>query len=259
MLPHAFIAKQQSAFLNHCKENLKDNEYVVISDFSENYSFVVQDAIQGWHWTNSQCTIHPFSIYSKENGTIKHTSFIIIAESLKHNHRSVYLFQQKLFAYLNRKFGIIKKITFFSDGASSQYKNKKNFFNICQYKKKYGFDVEWHCFATSHGKGPCDAIGGVLKRLAAKASLQRIFENHILTANDLFNWATKSDGTMDYEFCSIIDQENIEKELDSTHDFVKTIEGTRTFHAFLPIDEETMDVKVYSFSTKTLRVRLIKN
>ena len=34
---------------------------------------------------------------------------------------------------------------------------------------------EWHFFATSHGKSACDGIGGVVKRITAKASLQRPF------------------------------------------------------------------------------------
>ena len=37
-----------------------------------------------------------------------------------------------------------------------------------------GIDAEWHFFcATSHGKWPCDGIGGTVKRLPANDSLQR--------------------------------------------------------------------------------------
>ena len=31
--------------------------------------------------------------------------------------------------------------------------------------------AEWNFFATSHGKGPPDGVGGFIKREAAKASL----------------------------------------------------------------------------------------
>ena len=34
-------------------------------------------------------------------------------------------------------------------------------------------DAELNFFATSHGKGPRDELGGTGKRLAARASLQR--------------------------------------------------------------------------------------
>ena len=41
---HDFIAKQQSLYLTQRKESLVEGEYVVIGDFSENYSFVSLDS-----------------------------------------------------------------------------------------------------------------------------------------------------------------------------------------------------------------------
>ena len=35
-----------------------------MADFSENFSFVVQDEIQSFDWNNSSATIHPFVCYS---------------------------------------------------------------------------------------------------------------------------------------------------------------------------------------------------
>jgi hypothetical protein len=32
-----------------------------------NYSFIVQDAVQGFYWQNEQATLHPFAIYYKED------------------------------------------------------------------------------------------------------------------------------------------------------------------------------------------------
>lgn len=42
LIPHDFIAKKQSEHLKMCKENLQPGEYVIVSDFSENYTFVIQ-------------------------------------------------------------------------------------------------------------------------------------------------------------------------------------------------------------------------
>ena len=47
-------------------------------------------------------------------------------------------------------------------------------------------------FATSHGKGPCDGVGGTVKRLAARASLQRPYANQLQTPLQLFTWAKES-------------------------------------------------------------------
>ena len=46
---------------------------------------MVQDAIQSFHWNNTQATIHPFVIYYKQDGTLKHESFACIGDMLQHD------------------------------------------------------------------------------------------------------------------------------------------------------------------------------
>ena len=41
---------------------------------------------------------------------------------------------------------------YFSDGAASQYKNKKNLINLTHHFEDFDIEAEWHFFATSHGK-----------------------------------------------------------------------------------------------------------
>lgn len=50
----------------------------------------------------------------------------------------------------------------FSDGASSQYKNCKNFLNLC-YHEDLHVAAEWNSFGTSHGKSPFNGLGGKIK------------------------------------------------------------------------------------------------
>lgn len=50
LLRHSFTAKQQSQFLNHLKATILIGIFLTLLDFSENYSFLVQDAIQVFHW-----------------------------------------------------------------------------------------------------------------------------------------------------------------------------------------------------------------
>ena len=71
LLPHSFIAKQQSFFQTELKSELKSGECLVIRDFAENYSLILsyKDAAEGFHWNNSQATIHPFVVYYKECAT----------------------------------------------------------------------------------------------------------------------------------------------------------------------------------------------
>jgi hypothetical protein len=62
LLRHSFTATQQAMFLKELKCNLRSSEFVVLCNFAENYSFVLQDEAQGFHWNNAQATIHPFVI-----------------------------------------------------------------------------------------------------------------------------------------------------------------------------------------------------
>ena len=51
-----------------------------------------------------------------------------------------------------------------SDGPFSQFKNKYIVSLIPVLQKRYGITIRWNYFATSHGKGPDDGIGGSVKR-----------------------------------------------------------------------------------------------
>lgn len=249
----------QARFLSETKENLGVNQFVVISDFSENYTFLVQDEIQAYHWANEQCTIHPFCIYFKDDKNVLQTlSFVIIAESLEHNYVAVYLFQTKLIEFLKLKFGRINKIIFFSDGAASQYKNRKKFYNLCVIEKEQKFKVEWHFFATYHGKGPCDAIGGTIKRMATKTSLQRPYTDQILTTKDLFRWIQTKDIATNTFLCTQNDYNRMERKIQNKYNKVKTISGTQKFHCFIPNSTNmSINVKPYSLSKEIINFKLL--
>ena len=182
-------AKMQARYVQECKDNLVKGEYLIIADFSENYSFVVQDEIQSFHWNNRSATVHPFVCYFKEQGELHHLSFVIISESTQHDVIAVHLFQKKLIKFLKGEGKRLQKMIYFSDGCAAQYKNCKNFLNLCLHLVDFGVPAEWHFFATSHGKSAGDGAGGTLKRLATKASLQHAYQDHILTAHELYQFA----------------------------------------------------------------------
>ena len=156
--PHSFIAAQQASYYSDCKSGL--------APFAEYYSFVLQDAAQGFHWNNSQATIHPFAAYFKKSGELCHLSFVIVSECLHHDTTAVHLYQRCFIAFLRRFLPARsqpQKIIYFSDGAASQYKNRKNFINLCYHKEDFGISAEWHFSTTVHGKGACDGLGGTIK------------------------------------------------------------------------------------------------
>ena len=145
--PHSFIATEQASFYASRKATLKTGEFLVTADFSENYSFILQDAAQGFRWNNSQATLHPFVAYYLDSGEIHHVSYVVISDCLHHDTVAVHLFQRFFIAFLKELLPARlhpKKIIYFSDGAASQYKNRKNFLNLCHHKDDFGVKAEWH-------------------------------------------------------------------------------------------------------------------
>ena len=247
LIPHSFVATQQASFFNECKSTLQSGELLVQADFSENYAFVLQDAVQGFHWNNSQATVHPFVIYYQQAGEEHHISYVIISDCMHHDTVAVYLFQKNLISFLKQELHTApKKIIYFSDGAASQYKNRKNFVNLCNHEADFGVKAEWHFSATSHGKGACDGVGGTVKRLASRASLQRPYDQQIITPRQLFEWASNNIQGIVFQYCSCVEYEEVKDLLEARFQTSRTIPGTRKLHSFVPMSQESMQVRSFS-------------
>ena len=76
---------------------------IVLLDFAENFSFIVQDAVQGFYWENSQCTLHPFVVYCNKSGYLECISLCIISDSLLHDPTSVHSFITRTVPYIQEK------------------------------------------------------------------------------------------------------------------------------------------------------------
>ena len=150
-------------------------------------------------------TLHPFVDYYKDEGQICHGNFVLISDYNTHDTVAVHLFQHCLINHLQEKFQFVSNIVYFSDGCAGQYKNLKIFLNLCLHEEDFDIAAEWHFFATSHGKGPSDGIGGTIKREATKASLQRPYKDQILTALDLFHFVESSLNGINAEFLTWAD------------------------------------------------------
>ena len=96
----------------------------------------------------------------------------------------VHLLQEKTIQHLKKAIPHLEFVEYFSDGCAAQYKNK-SFHNLCEHQKDFGIKALLSFFPTSHGKTPCDGIGGTVKRSTAMGSLQRPLENQILNINDM--------------------------------------------------------------------------
>lgn len=256
---HSFIAKQQTQFLNHLKATTAIGIFLTLLDFSENFSFLVQDAVQGFHWNNSQATIHPFVFYFKdENDVLQNGNFVIISDCLKHDSTAVNLFIKHYLMFLKKHYPALWKVIYFSDGCGGQYKNKFNFLNISYHQSDFDLETEWHFFATSHGKSASDGIGGTLKRLVTKASLQRPLKDQIVTPKQMYEWAKSNITGMNFHYVSQQEYDEHNKLMAPRFDTAKVLNGTRKQHAIYPVEPGVLKTKIYSNDDKCVEHKILK-
>lgn len=68
---HQLTAKAQSARLKNIKQNLTLIQCLALIDFSKNYTYILQDVVQVFHWKNVQETVYPFVVYVKNEEELK--------------------------------------------------------------------------------------------------------------------------------------------------------------------------------------------
>jgi len=233
---HDYVTHQQSLFIKEMKQKLDDSTAIILMDFSMNYTSVVQDATQNFHWSKKGITVHPLVVYAKdENGDIVHKSLCFLSDDVKHDVTQVRLYQQEAILFIQNNFPNVKEVLYVTDGCAAQYKCCTSFANLCQHESMYGMKASWSFFATSHGKSACDGIGGLVKREAAKESLRRPYRNQILNAQQLFDFCSSSNLSQHVSFF-FVPKEKIDKERErETNLNAVSIPGTRSFHHFTPV------------------------
>ena len=95
---HSFIAKCQARYLKDRKDTC-----IALLDFVENYQFMVQDEIQGFHWNNISCTLHPVALYSTKDGKLHCSSICVISDDMEHDTPFIYQVQSEVVQYLKKE------------------------------------------------------------------------------------------------------------------------------------------------------------
>ena len=132
MKPHSYISRAQSTYLQHLKETIDESSVIILGDFAENYSFVVQDEIQSFHWVSLQCSFHPVVAYYHKDDTLLHISYCAISDDITHDISFVHKLLAIIIPDLKEKNSGLKNIHIFSDCCAGQYKNCKTLYNLCQ-------------------------------------------------------------------------------------------------------------------------------
>ena len=244
---HSFIAKSQARYLKKRKDELDGETCLLLLDFAENYHYVVQDEVQGYHWNKEQCTLHPVVLYYKNSeNELVHKCLCIISDDLTHDTNFVHQLQKLVGDFIKENLPQIKRLEYWSDGCAGQYKNFKNLMNLCHHNVDFGFPALWSFFATSHGKSPCDGIGGTVKRKMARTSLQRPVNDQILTFQAVEKFCEEELKAIVFFSIHKEDMVEVRKTMDKRYAEGDTVPGTRSCHHFEPISTTSVRAKQLS-------------
>ena len=164
MAEHSFNASWNYCQYQIAKRNIRKGDLIFVHDFSQNYLCSHQNEFQGLHWKHAQVTMIPTVAHyicpKKDcNGLVTH-EIVHISPDLKHDAHVVKQFNTLAIDVICKNGIQIHKIVQFTDQASSQYKNKRAFRYLMQYK----VPMVQNFFGARHGKSSCDACTGRVKQ-----------------------------------------------------------------------------------------------
>jgi hypothetical protein len=130
---HTFNIKCQFRNFRQCLEKIRPTECMILVDFSENYNCKYHQEIQHHHFGGSrnQISLHTVVVYAYNYKTgIRHEvhSFCTVSASNIHQPAAIWAHLDPILKSIRSPFGCVNTVHFFSDGPSTQYRQKQNFF-----------------------------------------------------------------------------------------------------------------------------------
>ncbi|CAF1181277.1 unnamed protein product [Didymodactylos carnosus] len=144
-----YIKREQSKYFEQLKSEVTDEKVVIQVDFAENFGLKEQDEIQSAHWNTKTLSILTPYVWSKSQGF----SFTPPSNDVPHDKFVINSTIEIILNELKTHVPNLKQIDSFSDGATSQFKQRFMFRNLIQIAHEYKIALSWNFFATSHGKG----------------------------------------------------------------------------------------------------------
>jgi len=178
-LRHEYIAHHQFRHITEVKRTLRCNEAVILIDFSENYECKLSAEVQSAHFgaSKKQISLHTGVVYTRNPDAEPNmtcatlqpicTSFCTVSDSYRHDASAIWAHLQPVLKLTAERFPDIDTIHFQSDGPTTQYRNKTNFYLLTHFMNSFAMkEVTWNFSESGHGKSSADGIGGSVKRTA---------------------------------------------------------------------------------------------
>ena len=241
-LENSFIAKTQLSQKKHLHAKLAADEVILHEDFSENFALKQQNEIMSAHWVGSSVTLFT-AIITTQSGS---QSYEVVSDDLRHDKFAMAAFNRAILNHTAANNTCIDKIHFFSDGAGGQFKNCYSLSTIADPKLLHSSvkRADWSFFATAHGKGPVDGIGGTLKRTVWRRVLQK--EAIVNSSKDFVAVASTACPKTVVLHVASAEVSTVREELSEIwkSEPPQTIPDTRSYHFFKPISPNELEAVV---------------
>ena len=165
-LIHTYVKRKQSKYIKDLISGVNKKKVLLQVDFSENTSITTQNEVQSAHWAHGSATLFTAHAWVSDGVT---ESMVFISDDRNHTKYSVFVFMQRIFNHLKQKYDCIEQLDVFTDGASSQFKQRFLFSNLYAWQEEHEFKIKWHFFATSHGKRVVEGLGGDREKSSLEA------------------------------------------------------------------------------------------
>ncbi|GBM81683.1 hypothetical protein AVEN_92813-1 [Araneus ventricosus] len=109
----SLLHKDQSKYFSKTKDELIEGIAIILVNFSENYTCIMQDAIQSVHWKKEQVTILAY-VKDTANDKLKPMPMCVISDHLVHD-TTFWTLQKVIGQDLIKEVSQIKYIKYFSD------------------------------------------------------------------------------------------------------------------------------------------------
>ena len=239
---HAFNVSNQLKHYRKLRQDMKPNECLVHIDFSENFLGKRNREIQSMHFgaSQSQITLHTGCYFVGAED--KPHLFCGVSDSLQHDPAAVWSFLRPVLKLVKCDHPEIDTVHFYSDGPTTQYRQKINFYLLSTQIYQMGFtSASWNFMASGHGKEIPDGVGAAIKRAADQRVLHG---SDIVDSKTLVDQLSQTDTSIHLYTITADDIEVVEKEVEDKT--LKTVPGTMKLHQVIVVAPELIKCREVS-------------
>ncbi|CAF5100005.1 unnamed protein product, partial [Rotaria magnacalcarata] len=211
-------------------------------DYAENFAMDQQDAIQSAYWNTRMLSIFTAHAWCGANNY----SFALVSDNVTHDKYCVAVCLNTIITKLKQYLPDLEEIVFFSDGAASQFKQRYLLQNMTRMMVEHTLKLSWNFFATSHGKGVVDAIGGMVKRMVWQEIMTK---KQCRSATDFVRIAKTKTNTIILDEISQTEIDVAKLRLEQLFMATKSVKDTQKLHSVIAIRSDVIECRIYGDST----------